>query len=239
MQLVTLKTPGSQACTKSYHAVKLRSPAQEKHNNMPVAVSSTEQKRHAGRPRCQQAREAILSATVRLLQRCSLRDLAIEAVAREAGVGKATIYRWWPNKAAIVIEAFFVEAAPLTSFPSTGSAREAIQAQCAKLIEVLSGPLGRIVAQVIGEGQSCDEVLAQFREIFLTTRRAEFAEIYERGVQAGEFRHDINVELAADLVYGPVWYRLLVAHQPLDKTLAEDLPRTVVAALGVCDTCRV
>jgi AcrR family transcriptional regulator len=199
---------------------------------MPVAAQGSERKRNAGRPRCQVAREAILAATVRLLRETSVRELAIESIAREARVGKATIYRWWPNKAAIVIDAFFSEAVPLTNFSTEGSASEAIQAQCAKLIEVLNGPLGRVVAQIIGEGQPNEEVLVQFREVFLRHRRAEFGALYARGIREHEFKSGIDVELAADLVYGPVWYRLLVAHQPLDKVFAAQLPKLAVAALA-------
>lgn len=199
---------------------------------MPVVAIEAEQKRNAGRPRCQAARESILSATARLLCDTSVRELAIESIAREAGVGKATIYRWWPNKTAIVIDAFFSEAVPLTGFPDSGSPSKAMQAQCAKLIEVLSGPLGRVVAQVIGEGQSNSEVLAKFREIFLQHRRAEFGLLFAEGVRAGEFDPDIDVEVATDLVYGPVWYRLLVDHQPLNVEFAKQLPKLAVAALA-------
>lgn len=189
------------------------------------------QTRNAGRPRCPIARESILSATVHLLRKTSVRELAIESIAREAGVGKATIYRWWPNKAAIVIDAFFSEALPRTSFPDTGSPGEAIEAQCAKVIDVLSGPLGKVVAQVIGEGQSNEDVLSKFREVFEQHRRVEFRELFARGIQEGEFDSNIDVEVASDLVYGPVWYRLLVAHQPLDAAFARDLPKLAVAAL--------
>jgi len=199
---------------------------------MPVAAPEAEQKRNAGRPRCQVARDAILAATARLLRETSVRELAIESIAREAGVGKATIYRWWPNKTAIVIDAFFSEVVPLTSFPVKGSASDAILAQCTKLIDVLDGPLGNVVAQIIGEGQSNDDVLLKFREIFLQHRRAEFGALFARGIREGEFKPGIDVELAADLVYGPVWYRLLVAHQPLDKAFAKQLPSLAVAALA-------
>jgi AcrR family transcriptional regulator len=161
-----------------------------------------------------------------------VRELAIESIAREAGVGKATIYRWWPNKAAIVIDAFFSEAAPLTNFPAADSAKEVICAQCARLIEVLNGPLGKVVAQIIGEGQSNEVTLEKFREVFLQHRRTEFRKLYERGVREHEFRAGVDVDLAADLVYGPVWYRLLVAHQPLDEKFAEQLPKLAIAALA-------
>ena len=200
--------------------------------NMPVAARRHTNKRTAGRPRCQVAREAILSATVRLLNDHPLRDLAIESIAREAGVGKATIYRWWATKADIVIDAFFSEAAPLTEFTDGENATEIISQQCARLVDVMNGPLGRVVAQIIAEGQANDAVLSRFREVFLNARRTEFRLVYARGVANNEFRDDIEVELAADLVYGPIWYRLMVAHQPLDRTFAESLPKLAIAALG-------
>jgi len=197
-----------------------------------AVATESEQKRNAGRPRCQAARESILSATVRLLRDTSVRELAIESIAREAGVGKATIYRWWPNKTEIVIDAFFSEAVPLTEFPNFASPSEAIQGQCARLVEVLSGPLGRVVAQVIGEGQSNREVLTKFRKKFPEHRRAEFALLFAQGVSAGEFNASIDVEVATALVYGPVWYRLLVDPQPLNADFAARLPRLAVAALA-------
>ena len=199
---------------------------------MSAAALGLDQKRNAGRPRCQVARESILTTTARLLRDTSVRELAIESIAREAGVGKATIYRWWPNKAAIVIDAFFSEALPLTGFPDTGSPSAAIEAQCAKLIDVLSGPLGKVIAQVIGEGQSNDDVLSKFREMVLQHRRAAFRELFALDVRTGEFDANIDVEVVTDLVYGPVWYRLLIAHQPLDAAFAQRLPKLAVAALA-------
>ena len=92
--------------------------------------------------------------------------------------------------------------------------------------------MGKVVAQIIGEGQSNDDVLLKFREIFLQHRRAEFSVLFARGIREGEFEPGVDVELATDLVYGPVWYRLLVAHQPLDKEFAKQLPSLAVAALA-------
>ena len=199
---------------------------------MSLAPESAVEKRPSGRPRCQVARQAILDATVRLLEHVTLQNLAIECIAREAGVGKATIYRWWPNKAAIVIDAFFEEVVPRTTFEKAPTAAAAIQRQAARIVKVLNGRQGRIVAQIIAEGQSDPSVLDYFRGMFLRRRRAAAAEVIQAGIDSGEFIADLDIELAIDLIYGPMWYRLLVAHQPLDRAFAETLPRLATAAIS-------
>ena len=123
---------------------------------MPVAAPEAEQKRNAGRPRCQVAQDAILAATARLLRSTSVRELAIESIAREAGVGKATIYRWWPNKTAIVIDAFFSEAVP----PSLALLPEDIRARL------------RVVQQAREE--DLDGVVATYREIGISAEVSPF-----------------------------------------------------------------
>jgi AcrR family transcriptional regulator len=189
------------------------------------------EKRTTGRPRCQVARKAILNATARLLEQTPLQNLAIENIAKEAGVGKATIYRWWPNKAAIVIDAFFEEVVPRTSFETAATASEIIARQLGRMIKVLSGHQGRIVAQIIAEGQSKPDVLEHFRSVFLRDRRAVVRGVIEKGIADGEFSPDLDLETAIDVVYGPVWYRLMVGHQPLDRAFAEALPKLSIAAL--------
>lgn len=198
---------------------------------MDMAYLPVAEKRPSGRPRSQSARHAILAATARLLQRVSLKNLAIESIAREAGVGKATIYRWWPNKAAIVIDAFFQEVEQRTAFERAPTASEAIRHQVVRMVHTIAGPTGRIAAQIIAEGQSDRRVLEHFRAVFLWQRRAAATEIVKAGIANGEFREDLDIELAIDLIYGPIWYRLMVAHQPLDDELAERLPRLSISAL--------
>lgn len=198
---------------------------------MSLSSLVVEEKRGTGRPRCLLARKAILNATARLLERIPLKTLAIECIAREAGVGKSTIYRWWPNKAAIVIDAFFEEVVPKTAFERTSTAVDAIQKQVARVVRVMSGPQGRIVAQIIAEGQSDPSVLEHFRSVFLLHRRAEASAIIEYGIRNGEFPPHLDIDTAIDIVYGPIWYRLMVGHQPLDRNFAQALPKMSIAAL--------
>lgn len=196
-----------------------------------AALLPLEEKRTAGRPRSLLARKAILDATARLLERVPLKNLAIESIAREAGVGKSTIYRWWPNKAAIVIDAFFEEVELRTAFEKAPTAVAAIHDQVVRMVHTIGGPIGRIAAQIIAEGQSDPSVLEHFKAVFLRGRRAAVTELVRAGIAAGEFRADLDIELAIDLIYGPIWYRLMVGHQPLDDELAARLPLLSISAL--------
>ncbi len=185
--------------------------------------------RAPGRPRSEAARQAILDATNALLETTTVRDLTIEAIAKKAGVGKATIYRWWSSKVALVIDAF-ASIVPRTRDPQAESVSEALREQVGLLIEHYSGTYGRIVAEVVGEGQAEPDVLADFRERFLLRRRALARDLIERGKATGEFAPDLDTDVACDLLYGPVYYRLMVGHLPLDRAFAEALPKQALSA---------
>jgi len=194
--------------------------------------------RTRGRPRSEVARQAILDATQTLLETATVRELTIEAIAKKAGVGKSTIYRWWPSKAAIVIDTFFESMAPLTSFSPSESVSDAISQQIGRLIDSYRGRSGRIVAEIIAEGQTDPEVLADFREHYLLRRRAAARELVEHGKTTGELDPHFDSDLMCDLIYGSIYYRLLVGHLPLDDAFAQMLPQQMLSALqrGASDT---
>ena len=187
--------------------------------------------RTRGRPRSEAARQAILVSTKELLQTTTVRELTIEAIAKTAGVGKSTIYRWWPSKAAIVIDAFFESLMPLTSFPSSESVTEALSRQVRRLIQHYRGPSGRIVSEIIAEGQTNPDVLADFREHYLLRRRAVARELVERGKKTGEIAPDLDTDLICDVIYSPIYYRLLIGHLPLDDAFATSLTQQVLGIL--------
>src|SRR5690348_7206147 len=104
------------------------------------------EKSQAGRPRSEPSRKAILDATRKLLTREPLPKLSIEAIAKKAGVGKTTIYRWWPNKAAVAMEAFLEQPGIQIIVPTTATASEGIARQLESLVRQLRGQNGRIIA---------------------------------------------------------------------------------------------
>ncbi|PZD73307.1 putative HTH-type transcriptional regulator [Acaryochloris thomasi RCC1774] len=186
----------------------------------------------SGRPRSAVSEQAILAAAWRLLQQRPVKDVSIEAIAREAGVGKTTIYRWWPSKAAVFVDAFLAKFKPQAAFIETELAADALAQQMAAVVKVFSGEAGRIVAEIIAEGQSDSVALESFCDRFLQPRRQAAQAVIEQGIQLGEFDPDLDLEVALDILYGPIYYRLLVKHQPLDSTFAAKLSNRALQCLS-------
>ncbi|MBB5497593.1 TetR/AcrR family transcriptional regulator [Paraburkholderia sp. MM5384-R2] len=181
---------------------------------------TTAAQRSPGRTRSTASRLAILNATLKLLETQPLQDVSIEAIAREAGVGKATIYRWWSTKAAVVIEAFLINHVSHVAAPRGMKPREALTQILQLLIKEYAGREGRIVSQIIAEGQSDPDVLREFRERFWYGRRAMALELVNEARRLGEFRDDIPAEFQLDQLFAPVYFQLLTAHSPLTQEFA-------------------
>ncbi len=189
--------------------------------------------RKAGRPRSEESTCAILDAAWKLLLTKPLQEISIEAIAKMSGVGKATIYRWWPSKCAVVIDAINDKVLPQIEFPECDTVTESIRLQMQSLIRAFAGDYGRILGQIIADGQACPERLEHFRKNFIYQRRAMVRALIEKGIANGEFRQDLDIELTIDALYGPIFYRLLVKHLPLDKEFEDKLPETALKLLVV------
>ena len=148
----------------------------------------------------------------------------MDAIAARAGVSKATIYRWWPSKAAVVMDAFLANTSPRMPFPDTGATREDLRRQIKNVIRLFNQPrTGRPFVALIAECQH-DPVLAQaFRERFIAARRAAARKVLIRGLERGELRSDLDVDIAIDALYGALYYRLLVSGDPLRQSYADQL----------------
>ena len=186
-------------------------------------------KRAPGRPRSQQARVAILRSTLNLLGKSGFSAFTIEAVAAHAHVGKATVYRWWPHKAALIADAFAANTTRKLHFPDTGSVRADMSQQMRQLVKVFRSPRGRIVSALLGGGQSDKSLIAAFRERFLWPRRKEAYATLQRGIQRGELRKDIDLDLLLDSLYGPIYMRFLIRHDHLTPAFVDGLCELVLA----------
>lgn len=184
-----------------------------------------------GRPRSEQARKKILDSTRRLLTHTSLNELSIEAIAKKAGVGKTTIYRWWPNKAAVAMEAFLEQPGVQNIIPTTSSAEEAVTKQLESLIRQLRGQNGRIIAGIIAESQGSEDVLELLYSAFLKDRVEPIAGNIEEGKQNGEFKQDLNTEIALDMLLGPLFLRVLSGEHGIDNNFAENFPAQALLVL--------
>ena len=186
-----------------------------------------------GRPRSDKSRESILDATRKMLMHTPLRDISIEAVAKRAGVGKTTIYRWWPHKAALVMEAFLAQPGLQNILPTTPSADEALKVQLEKLIRQLRGQNGRIVANIIAEAQAEPEALRLLNESFMDERTGNLRRHLQQGKADGLFHADLDIEMAIDQMIGPIFYRLMTNAEALDDRFTGHYPEQVVNTLRV------
>ena len=178
--------------------------------------------------------QAILAATIELLETEGYKALTIEGIAQKAGVGKQTIYRWWPSKAAIVMEAYTQKASQRIPLPDRGSVYLDLQELLKRLFLVLTTTsAGAVVSSLIAEAQMDLEFAQSFRDGFIETRRQAMRELLERGRDRGELRADVDIELVIDALYGPVWLRLLNKHAPLDNQFAEELVDQLRVGIGV------
>lgn len=188
--------------------------------------------RKPGRPRSEKARAAVIHSALVLLKRLGFHALTIEAVAARAGVGKATIYRWWPTKADLVVDCFVAAVEKELRFPAAPTVMESIRKQMLRWAPIFRSPLGQIVATVIGAGQSDPEILAAFRAHWVEPRRIELRRRLRSAMKNGEIRRDLNPDTVLDLLYGPLYLRLLLKHAPLDEKFVSTAFKVISPALS-------
>jgi AcrR family transcriptional regulator len=176
-----------------------------------------------GRQRSEESEEAILSAITALLKDKPLRDISIEEIARKAGVGKATIYKWWPSKAHIAFDAFSRRAKEMIPICDTGSAERDFKQQLRSLFAFFDTPAGLVLRHFLAEGQIDEEFAFLFRERFIRPRREVIGVIFDRAVERGQIRRDLDREIVLDLIYGPGFYRMLIRHEPLERDTVDKM----------------
>ena len=183
-----------------------------------------------GRPRDESARQRILDAALELLQEESFAQVTVESIAGRAGVGKATVYRWWPNKAAVMIEAFRDAVAPEVPFPDSGCLEDDIRLQLEKFTRMLIGPRGRMLAGFVAAAQSDPDVAAALSEYWIQPRRAEAKDALRGKRRWKESHTDVDPELVLDLLYAPLYYRVMTG-LPLTVEYTQSLVDLVMKAL--------
>ena len=191
----------------------------------------TEVPKPRGRHRSVEAEAAVLKATLYLLERQPLRKVTADAIARRAGVSKATIYKWWSNKSLVALDAYLAGMTEQVPVPDTGSAELDFTQQLKSVMAFYTSSLGRLFAQFIAEWQSDPAFLALFRERFLYARRDMARVMWRRGVDRGEIRPEIDGEIVLDLIYGPMIFRLLAGHGSLSEQESEAVVQTAFRGL--------
>jgi len=191
------------------------------------AVEGRPARRPRGRPRSLEARDAILRAARALLAEGGPAAVTMEGVALRAGVGKPTVYRWWPDRHAVAMAALMQDErrrSPRRAKSAATSIQD-LRRQLHTIAERFATPTGRHVASMIAASDTEGELSKAFRNHFVLARRAEGRALLEKAVRDGEVRRDLDLEVALDLLYGPLFFRLLLGHAPLDARFTDQLLR--------------
>ena len=186
-------------------------------------ASDSQRRVHTGRRRNEQARLAVLQATVELLLRADAPPITMDAVAAAAGVGKQTIYRWWPSKAAVLVDALTHAARDRVPTMDSGDVHRDVTGFLEATFRAAnSKAVSRALRTVMADAQH-DAQAAEVLHRYTAERRSAMLALLKRGQDRGQLVDDADLGLIVDLAFGFVWYRLLIGHAPLTKTDAAKL----------------
>lgn len=188
-----------------------------------------------GRPRSASARAAVLEAARALLEEGGLGAVTIEAVAARAGVGKPTIYRTWPNAHAVAMAALMDGEEGEGPTRGARTAISTLRRQLRSIARIFASRTGRSVALMLASSVGETELSRAFRNHFILARREEGRSLLRKAIERGELRGDLGpagLEVALDLLYAPIFYRILVGHAPLDDAFVDAVVEQLVRGLG-------
>ena len=156
----------------------------------------------------------ILRAALDLVERVGFRAVSMEAIAEEAAVARTTVYRRWPNKATLVMDAFLTEVEPGIDFPTGSSPIESLRTQMSLLARAFRSKRGILVRSLLAEAQFDPELKSAFLERWILKRRAAATSVIRAAIEAGELAAGTDPEVLLDVLYGGLYYWLLIGTKP-------------------------
>jgi len=202
---------------------------------MPASVARA---RLPGRPRSAVADKAILDAAVELFAERGFEGLSVDDVAARAGVGRATIYRRYPSKVDLVIEAANCLASMEIEYPDTGILGADLRGFCRTLVKSLAtSPAGRVMPVMAVERGRHPELDEAYRSV-LAERRARTRQMLRRAVERGDLPSDTDVEVMSTMLVGPIFHRFLITREPLDDAFVDTLVDALLRGFGATASTR-
>lgn len=193
-------------------------------------IASEQSKKTRGRPRSEETRQKIMSATAALIQERGVPGVTIEAVASAAGVGKPTIYRYWSNAHELAMAAL-IDAVPEAKQTQDGDPLSALRKLLYGVVSTFNDPAGRHVAMVLASADSSSEIAKAFRSHFIQSRRREAEQLLIQAVNQQLLPDETRIDLILDMIFGAIFYRLLMGHAKITRGFADDLFDTVFDAV--------
>lgn len=196
-----------------------------------LVVSNTRR----GRPRSKDAHKRIINATLDLLAEKGFAGVTIETIARQAHVGKSTIYRHWKSKTELVEEALDLEIARLSDDCDSGDLAKDLHHALDNLAKLFSGRSGIALARVVGEAQSNPKLRALIQERWKAAKNGGLASIISRGIRAGQVKGESNPNVIAEIATGVMLLRSLISGEPIDNAYREQLSFILLGGIAKAD----
>lgn len=189
--------------------------------------------RGRGRRPADEVRSDVLCTVGRLLLAEGIADLTFERVARLSGVSKTTLYKWWPSKGALALDGYFQAVQHTLAFPDTGDIRVDLRDQLRAFVHLMTTtPAGRILAELIGQSQTDQDLAVAYRSLYSSERRRLAAERLRAAQEAGQIRDDVDVQVVVDQLWGAVYHRLLVPDEPVTEGFADALVGNLLGGIA-------
>ena len=185
--------------------------------------SNSQEASRRGRPRSENARRAILDAAAELALQGAA-GAGIDAIAARAGVSRTTVYKWWPSAAAVLLEGLLERTHDTIESPASATTREALGDYLARLIALVRDtPAGALLRGLTAAAASDDRVGRALVDDWLAPRRAAVVALLTEGVRRGEVRDDLHYNSVIDVLFAPIYYRLMYEHEPLTDGLSAEI----------------
>ncbi|MGH7726316.1 MAG: TetR/AcrR family transcriptional regulator C-terminal ligand-binding domain-containing protein [Candidatus Eiseniibacteriota bacterium] len=185
-----------------------------------------------GRPRSQHVEQAVLNAARELIEKGGYAAATIEAIATRSGVAKTTIYRRWPNRATLVVDLLMRIASEAVPIPTGRDPMQALRTEMRGVARVAHELPGQLLVSLLGEAQDDPEVRAALHTGLFYPRTDASGRAIRRAQEAGKLREDIPQHIAVDLLFGPLFYRMFVRHEPLNDAFVQQVYKYVTEGLG-------
>jgi len=195
-----------------------------------VDVAMSESTR-PGRPRSTDVDQAVMSAALDLVSASGFRAVTIEAIAAKTGVAKTSIYRRWPNRAAVIMDAFLARVGTQPLFAPDEGFLEGLRRQLRTMAKSFRGEDGELVKALLAESQFDPDLASAFHDRWTMPRREMALEHFRAGAERGAIRRDADLEVAIDMLYAPFYYRLQMGTGPLSNAFVDGLFDQVMQGL--------
>lgn len=178
-------------------------------------------------------RKKVVDAARRIMRDGEFRSLTMEGVAREASVSKATVYRWWSNRASVAMEVLLEVAGPGTPYlePEAGPL-DNLRLHIRIAADFLGGPDRSLLTGIVADMQHDPELAEAFRRDYLEHRRSLVKGLMRDAIEVGDLGAEVDPDVLTDRLIGPLYYRLLLGHAQVDRAFADEIFDLTVAPAG-------